>query len=848
MKGLLSVLFLLVSGWVLAQNATVYGVVTDEKGKPLEAVNISVLGYSGGTSSNAKGEFELTVPANKAVKIAFAFLGYERVAIPVKLKPGERISLSPKMIPTTQKIDEFVVEEEATRDNTMMKLDPKVITQLPSASGNFEAILFSQPGVVSNNELSSQYSVRGGNFDENLVYVNDILVYRPFLVRSGQQEGLSFVNSDLVSDIKFSAGGFEARYGDKMSSVLDITYKEPKSFGGSVTASLLLGAVHIEDASKDYRFTQIHGVRYRSNQYVLNTLDTEGDYKPSFFDYQTYLTYDITENFQLDFLGNISRNKYQFIPEDRQSDFGTVNQALRLSVFFAGQEINEYETYTGALSGNYRPNKDLKLKFITSVYRALETETFDIEGAYRLDELERDLGSDEFGDVAFNRGVGGFINHARNYLDALVTTAEHRGWNFREKGTWQWGLKLQREDIMDELEEWEFIDSTGYSVPQSPSAFWGQSPFDSLRPIPISPREELRLRTSTRANNRIVSHRAMGYGQYNTSFSWDSLEFTFNGGVRFNYWDFNNQLLVSPRASISVKPNWKRDFLFRFSWGYYHQPPFYREMRDLFGNVNPNIKSQTSIHYVLGSDYNFKAWGRPFKLVSEVYYKELNNLIPYEIDNVRLRYYADNISEGFATGIDFKVNGEFVKGVESWASLSVMQTKEDVLTDSYTEYYNSDGEVIIPGYTFNTTVVDSTTFFPGAVPRPTDQRVTFGLFFQDYLPKFPSIKMNLNLLFGTGLPFGPPSYERYKDTLRIPPYRRVDIGGSYAILKSDRERKPGQFMNSFESLWLGIEVFNLLQINNTISYLWIRDVTNRQYAIPNYLTNRQINIKLVTKF
>ena len=848
MRYLLIFLFSFLSLYTIAQEAYVQGTVQDEKNVPLEAVTVSVMGEPGGSTTDKFGKYSLIAPAGKEIKVVFSFVGLQTMEYDLKLFAGEVRQISPRMRTKSTFLNEFEITEETQRTSTMNKLDPKVVSAIPSASGNFEAVLFSQPGVVSNNELSSQYSVRGGNFDENLVYVNDILIYRPFLVRSGQQEGLSFVNSDLVSSVEFSAGGFEARYGDKMSSVLDIKYKEPLEFGGSFSASLLGGAVHVEDASDDHRFTQIHGVRYRSNQYILGSLDTDGDYRPSFLDYQTYLTYDITEKFQIDFLGNITRNKYQFIPEDRQSDFGTFNEALRLSVFFAGQEIDEYETYTGAIAGNYRPDASTKLKFIASTYRALESETFDIEGAYRLDELERDLSSEEFGDVAFNRGVGGFINHARNYLDAWVTTVEHRGWKFKEDQNFQWGLKLQHEDIWDRLKEWEYIDSAGYSTPQTPPAYWGISSTDSLRPIPISPRDELNLRTFVRAENRLISNRILGYFQWENSFDIDTNEFQINIGGRLNYWDLNNQLIFSPRANISWKPNWERDFVFRFSWGFYHQPPFYRELRDLFGNVNKNIRAQTSIHYVLGSDLNFKAWGRPFKFVSEVYYKKLNNLIPYEIDNVRLRYYADNIAEGYATGIDMKINGEFVKGVESWFSLGVMQTKEDILNDSYTEYYNSDGETIISGFTANNVAVDSATFFPGAVPRPTDQRVTVGLFFQDYLPRIPSVKMNLNVLFGTGLPFGPPSYERYKDTLRIPPYRRVDIGGSYSILKPDRERKPGQAFNFMESLWIGVEVFNLLQVNNTISYLWIRDVSNRQYAIPNYLTNRQVNVRLVAKF
>src|SRR5690606_4236634 len=431
--------------------------------------------------------------------------------------------------------------------------------------------------------------------------------------------------------------------------------------------------------------------------------------------------------------------------------------------YFAGQEVDEYETYTGAFSLNYKPQKNTELKFITSAYRALETETFDIEGAYRLDELERDLGSDEFGDVAFNRGIGGFINHARNYLDALVTTAEHQGKNIKGSRILDWGLKYQFEDVIDVLNEWEYIDSTGYSSPQTPGLDWAYLNGDSTRPIPVFARDEFNLKQNIKAQNHISSSRVNGYVQWANEWLKDTASFTMNIGARFNYWSFNNQFLVSPRASFSWKPNWQNDFLFRFSWGFYHQPPFYREMRDLFGNVNRNIKAQTSIHYVLGYDYNFKAWNRPFKFTTELYYKQLNNLIPYEIDNVRLRYYATNNANGYATGIDLKVNGEFVKGVESWMSLSVMQTQEDLVDDFFTTYFNSDGDQIIKGFTLNNVPVDSIRTEPGFIPRPTDQRVNFAIFFQDYLPKNPNISMNLNILFGSGLPFGPPSYNRYQD-------------------------------------------------------------------------------------
>lgn len=847
----LFLILLLLPYWSMSQAAVVKGKVVDKLGNPLEAVSIAIPGFEQGTVSDKNGYFELKVPADSSIFLYFSYIGFYTERFPIFIQAGESRRIEVELRQKTETFQEFVVEDKESRRSSLTRLDPKLVNKLPSASGNFEAILFTLPGVTSNNELSSSYSVRGGNYDENLIYVNDVLVYRPFLVRSGQQEGLSFINSDMVSSIQFSAGGFEARYGDRMSSVLDIKYLKPRGFGGSVSASLLGGSIHLEDASKNYRFTQIHGLRYRSNQYILGSLDTQGDYQPTFLDYQTNLSYDLNEHWELSFLGNISRNRYLFVPETRETDFGTVNEALRLTVFFQGQEIDEYQTAMGALTAKYNNHRGLNLKFISSNYFSDEVETFDIEGAYRLDELERDLGSQEFGDVKFNRGVGGFIDHARNYLNARVNSLEHKGEYAKSSSKIHWGLQYQREDILDELNEWYYVDSAGFSSPQSGGVRgWTFFEEDSLQlnPIPVSPRNKIELKEVIRAKNNVISNRVMAYAQWDKVIELDSAELAFTAGARLNYWDFNGQLLFAPRLTMSFIPNWKKDVLFRASWGYYHQPPFYREMRNLFGQVNPNIQAQTSIHYVLATDVNMKLWNRPFKFTGELYYKQLKNLIPYEIDNVRLRYYAENISEGYARGIDLKLNGEFVKGIESWVSMSVMDTKEDILNDQYYEYFNSEGEKIIPGFTFDQVAADSNLIVPGFIPRPTDQRVNFALFFQDYLPKFPSYKMSLNLVFGSGLPFGPPSYNRYMDTLRIPPYRRVDIGFSKQLLKEDREKKDKGAFKHFKDMWIAAEVFNILQINNTISYLWVRDVSDRQYAIPNYLTSRRINLRLVASF
>jgi hypothetical protein len=727
------------------------------------------------------------------------------------------------------------------RDPGITVIDPRIVVTLPGPVSGVEAVLKTiGTGVYSSNELSSQYNVRGGNYDENLVYVNDVEIYRPFLVRSGQQEGLSFINSALVSDINFSSGGFESRYGDKLSSVLDIKYKKPLLFGGSVGLSLLGVSAHVEGVMDSTRFSYLIGIRQKSNQYVLGAMETKGDYQPSFTDLQTYLTWRMTDGWEIGFLGNISRNVYHFIPEDRETRFGTINEALRLKIYFDGQELDRFDTYTAALINTYSVNDELELKLITSAFSTRETETFDIMGQYYLDELEVDLGKDEFGDVAYNRGVGTFLNHARNRLMADVMSVEHKG-AYQPGNELLWGLKYQREMINDKVSEWQMLDSAGYSIPH---------PLDSpgyVNPL-VQQRNFLELNEVLKSSSTLISNRMSGYMQYKWRIISDSVQLSLTGGLRFSYWDLNQQSLVSPRISIGYRPNWKRDVVFRLAGGLYYQPPFYREMRAFDGSINKQLKAQRSTHLVVGGDWNFLAWQRPFKMVAEFYYKFLHDLVPDEVDNVRIRYYANNNSRGYATGLDLKINGEFVKGIESWLSMSVMQTQEDIIGDFYYTFYNASGEKIIPGYTLDNTAVDSTRFEPGYIPRPTDQRVNFSLFFQDYLPRNPSYKMHLNLVYGSRLPFGPPVHERYKQTLRIPPYRRVDIGFSKLLLDENSRRKPKSPFRYLKTAWISLEVFNLLQISNTISYLWITDVTNRMYAVPNYLTPRQLNLKLQLEF
>ena len=789
---------------------TLSGKISDENGKPISEVNIQIVELPlEGTTTNFSGNFKIKLPANRDLTIMYTHVQYSEYIFNCVGKPDETINKNQSL---KEKINSFPIvnfQEKAERTSNLQRIDPKIIQIIPDVSGGIEAVLKAFPGVAKNNELSSQYSVRGGNFDENLVYVNDIEVYRPFLIRSGQQEGLSFVNPDLVSSVLFSAGGFDAKYGDKMASVLDIRYKKPTQTAASFSGSLLGGGLSFEGCSKNHRFTHISGFRYKSSQYVLNSLDTKGDYKPSFADFQTYLTYDVTEKLEFTFLGNYASNNYLFVPETRETSFGTVDEALKLKIYFDGKEHDKYSTVFGAVSANYRTNDHTKLCFTGSAYSANEEEKYDIMGQYYLNELDKELGSDNVGDSLMNIGVGTFLNHARNRLQAQVINLQHRGSYTKSDNIILWGANIQNEFINDQITEWEMIDSAGYSLPYT----------DSI----------VSLNSYIHSNNTLNTYRVTSFIQRTSNFNNDSNEYSFTIGLRESYWNFSNQLLLSPRASLSAKPHWKNNFLFRFSTGYYYQPPFYKELRDINGQINNNIQAQKSIHFVFGLDYIFYSWNRPFKFITEIYYKYFDKLIPYQMDNVRVKYYAKNNATGYATGIDFKVNGEFVPGIESWASLSIMKTMENITDDFYTDTNN----VVI---------------YPGFIPRPTDQLVNFGLFFQDYLPRNPSYKMQLSLLFGTGLPFGPPNSERYQATYRMPPYRRVDIGFSKLLKSEEHELAKGNPFRNFKSIWIALEIFNLLDINNTISYQWVSDIRDHQYAVPNYLSSRRLNLKLTARF
>jgi hypothetical protein len=831
---ILFILFLLPALSSHAQTGIIKGTVKDSLGKPVEEVAIAVKGTQLATRSNSQGYYELVVPAGR-ITVSFFQFGSTAKDLLVEVKEGESVTLD-ATINSTLLTKTFVVSETRNREPMITRVNPRVFTNVPSPGGSsVEATVKTLPGVTNNNELSSTYSVRGGNYDENLVYVNGIEIYRPFLIRSGQQEGLSFLNGDLVSSLTFSAGGFSAMYGDKLSSVLDIKYRRPEEFAGSAYASLTGAGFHLEGINKKKSISYLFGFRQKSNQFVLKNLDTKGEYKPSFTDVQTLVNFKLTRKTEISFLGNYSRNRYEVIPVDRETEFGSItNDALRFTVFFEGKELDRYATSQGALQLTHEADSNLQLRLITGAFFTSEKEYFDILGAYRLDELEKDLGSGGFGEVAFNRGVGAFLNHARNDLDALVTYAEHKGLYIMDSTLISWGMKAQHEDITDNLDEWVYRDSSDFSVPH-PDDHPGDTLFVD---------QQIVVNDLIKSKTELSSNRFNGFVQITHDFK----SVTLTGGVRATYWDLNKELNISPRVALIWKPSWSEHLALRAAAGFYYQPPFYRELRNFKGELNFNIKSQRSIHYIIGADYQFLAWGREFKLAAEAYYKQLHDLISYKTDNLRLRYLAFNNADGYAYGADMRINGEFVNGIESWISLSYLKTEEDIRNDYIYKYYNAEGEQITSTVPPQDTV-SSTQTAAGYIPRPADQRFTVSLLFQDYLPKFPTYRMHLTLIFGTGLPFGPPGTDRFKDILRTPTYRRVDIGFSKVIIDEDKENKSRiPVVRKFKSLLFGLEIFNLLQVSNTVSYSWITDVTGRQYAVPNYLSSRLINARLTAKF
>lgn len=797
-----------------AQSGTLSGILRDEDGNRLDMVTVAVQGTAIGTLSKPDGSYQLEIPADKKSIVVFSNVSFRVEKKTIVLQVGERRTMDMILKRHTRTLDEYVKTDDRTRTEAgAVTISAKKAHELPSTIGGIEGLI--KTFVGTHNELTSQYTVRGGNYDENLVYVNDFEVYRPFLTRSGQQEGLSFINADLTSNVYFSVGGFQSRYGDKMSSVLDITYKKPQQTSGSVALSMLGASAHLEGASRNKRLSYLIGFRQKSNQYLLQAQPTKGIYNPSFTDVQALITYRISSKWETELLANYARNRFTFYPEEMTSSFGVINQAYQLRVFYQGGEIDQFDSRFGGISTTYRPNKRLMLKMLASGFQTNEQETYDISGEYLLGELETDMARANFGQLKTYLGTGIIHQYARNYLKVNVGNLSHRGAYDAGRHYISWGTDVQFTSISDRLQEWERRDSAGYTQPYY---------MDSLPMMRVY-----------RSSSSFDYSRISGFVQDNFRFS-DSLDLTVSAGVRFNYNQLNNEFIVSPRVQLAYKPIWKRDIVFKAAGGLYVQPPFYREMRDLDGVVNKELKAQKSLHFVAGADYNFKMYRRPFKLTAELYYKKLWDMVPYEYDNVRIRYFGKNNAIGYAYGGELRIYGDLVKDATSWISIGLMKTEEDI-TDDQIVHKNTAG-------------ADSAVTYPGYVPRPTDQRFMLGMYFEDYLPRNQNFKMHLNLMYATGLPFGPPDKQRYGDTLRLPDYRRVDIGFSALLLDGQRKDRPyHSAFNRLHSIWLSLEVFNLLGIHNTLSYSWIQDQTSgRTFAVPNRLTARLLNLKLVVRF
>lgn len=802
----------------VAQNAKVKGIVLDEKKQGIPNVNISSV--SGSAQSDAKGFFEIEIPSNKKVTLVFTHISLKQVSISLTLKNNENFEINPVMNTREEQMGEVVViTKNKKRMQGVVSIEPELLRKIPGANAGIENVLKTLAGVNSNSELSTQYAVRGGNYDENLVYVNEIEVYRPFLIRSGQQEGLSFTNTDLVQNIDFSAGGFQAKYGDKLSSVLDITYRKPTTFVATVEASFLGGSVSIDGISRNKKWSAITGFRYRNNSLLVNSQETQTNYTPTFSDIQTNINYQASAKWQWSFLGNISQNKYQFQPLTRQTNFGTLDQPKALLVYYEGQEKDLYDTYFGAIKATFKPTYDFSLKFIGSLYHTTEQEYFDILAQYRLGEVDANVASETYGKVNYSRGIGSQLNHARNNLDALIANMELKGFHDWKKSQLEWGLKYTRESIRDRVVEWEVIDSAGFSIPPPIVILPQKDEPNSVYTGPLVPYQNVR------ATNFTTIDRFSGFAQWSSKTTIGSSQVWYNAGLRFHNWNVaganelgKSQLVWSPRAQISIQPDWKKDMIFRLSGGIYYQPPFYRELRDSEGVVQPNVKAQQSIHLVLGNDYNFKMWNRPFKLVSEIYFKSMSDVNTYTIDNVRIRYVANNLAKAYAQGFDLRLNGEFVPGTESWFSFGYLKTEE-----------NSKDR--------------------GFIARPTDQLLKFGLLFQDYMPNIPSMKVYLNLVYNTGLPGGSPSYANpYLYQNRLRDYRRADLGFSKVLIENNNNSFKKNWLGNFKELAIGVEIFNLFNNQNAITNTWVRDVYSKnQYAIPNYMTTRVFNVKLTAK-
>ena len=796
----------------------VYGYVIDTNNRGIELANVYVQNTTIGTTTNPNGYYELTLNVKDSVTLVYSMLGYQ--SIKHTIHPHQQVlQISVELPALSKQIGEVNVLGQRRQTSTLDILDPGKFRVMPNAAGGIESLLITFAGVSSSNELSSQYNVRGGNFDENAVYVNGIEVYRPLLIRSGQQEGLSFINPDMVQNVAFSAGGYDAKYGDKMSSVLDIQYKKPAEFEASASVSLLGASAYLGTANS--KFTQMHGFRYKTSSYLLGTLDTKAEYTPAFFDYQTYLTYQLNPKTELTFLGNFSQNSYQFIPQTRETTFGTYSTPRKLTIYFDGQEKDLFRTSFGALTLNYKPVKGMKLSLLASSFYTNESETYDIQGEYVLSEVKTD--SDPSTQTGTSLGVGKYQQHARNMLNAYVSNLAHLGEYDKDGHKLKWGVSIQNEMISDKIGEWEMRDSAGYSLPISS--------------------KQVNLYYNLKSDTTLSTWRSTAFFQ--DTYRWNSGagSFSVTGGLRVNYWTFNHELLVSPRVAISYLPSWKRDFSFRFATGVYYQAPFYKEIRDTvtdaLGNtkvqLNNHIKAERSLHFVLGGDYYFRAWGRPFKFTSEAYLKLADRMISYSVDNVQIVYSGKNDAKAYTAGMDFKLYGELVPGADSWINVSLMDAKQDIIGDSYVSHtYDTNGNVLT-----------SKTVYPGYVPSPNEQRYTFSMLFQDYLPNNPKYKMQLKFIWSDGLPFGPPNNIEYRTAFRTPAYRRADIGASRMLVNGTDKMMNKSWLKHVKNIWLNVEVFNLLDFKNVNSYYWVTDISNHKLAVPNYLTGRQLNLRIM---
>jgi hypothetical protein len=823
-------LFATISSFAQKKSAYVSGKVIDENEDPLSGVSVIILGKQNGIVTSDSGTYRIKVPAEKAFALVFSHSGFREEQKNFYLSEGEQEQLTVKLNRIGKTLETVVITNEKERKETgLIKINPKNAISLPSATGGVEGLIKILVG--SNNELTSQYSVRGGNYDENLIYVNDFEISRPYLVRNGQQEGLSFINPELVKNINFYNGGFQAKYGDKISSVLDIQYKKPASFGGSAYVSLLEQGLHLEGTSKNQKLSWLFGVRSKTNRNLLSSQETKGNYVPSASDLQAYLTYKISPKLQLEILGIISGSKFSLVPESAQKSTAVFSplftESLGLDIFFNGQEKDNYNSNLLGVSLLQNINKKVKLKWMLSRYGDNENENFDITGAYLFGERSFDKTKPDFGQITNPLGAGIFQNYARNQLNIQVYNISHKGSYDLGKHFIQWGAGVDHTIITDKLNEWEFQDSAGYSLPFNLN--------------------QLNLSNVLKSNANLTIDKYSGYVQDNIRLSKGVTDVTLQAGVRFNYNSLNKEFLLSPRAQISYKPDWKRDIIFKASAGVYDQPPFYREMRRYDGTINTALKSQKSIQFVTGFDYNLSHGDRPMRITTEAYYKSLTDVDPYDIDNVRIRYFGENNAKAYATGIETRIFTQLVKDAESWFSIGISQTKEKINNDFYYNYKNAEGE-IINSQTTDQVVTDSVKTQVGWVRRPSDRLLTMGLFLQDYLSTNKNFKVHLNMIYGSNMSYNIPNSVKYRNALIIDPYIRVDVGFSALLLSEKALRRSHSPFRGFDNIWASLEVFNIIDRANVISYQLIKDYANNTFSIPNRLTPRLINFKLLARF